>query len=281
VPIYDQTYRKYEARGALRSVRFWPITREALRLLLSRKLFVLMMAGTWVPLIGFALYVYFVSQNTEIRKLAPLDGSVFANFLAWQTWLSLFPTIFGGAGLIANDLRTGAILVYLSRPLSRRDYIIGKLGVVLALNLAVTLLPGVALYVVALGVAPQILLQWDKAWIGLAVVAQALAISLVLSLVALAISALSRSARVAGVSFFGLVAALGPIVLILGAITRNPHVVLLSVMDCLTSLGGALFGAKRMQLQLDWPYPALALLAVCVGCAAILRARVRAVEIVR
>ena len=34
-----------------------------------------------------------------------------------------FLTIFGGAGLIANDLRTGAILVYLSRPLTRRDYV--------------------------------------------------------------------------------------------------------------------------------------------------------------
>ena len=34
MPIYDQGYRRYEARGPLRRVRFWPISREALRLLL-------------------------------------------------------------------------------------------------------------------------------------------------------------------------------------------------------------------------------------------------------
>ncbi len=281
MPIYEQAYRKYEARGPLRRVRFWPITREALRLLLGRKLFILMMAGTWVPLIGFALWVYVASQNADVRRLAPLDGSLFATFLAWQTWLSLFPTIFGGAGLVANDLRSGAILVYLSRPLSRRDYVIGKLCVLLALNLSVTLVPAVLLYAIAVGVAPQVLMHWEKAWIGPAVVLQALTISTVLSLVALAVSALSRSARVAGVSFFGLVAALGPIVLILGAITRSPYVILFSVMDCLTSLGGALFGASRLQLHLAWPWPALALLVVAAACLAILRSRVRAVEVVR
>ena len=33
MPIYEQTYRRYEARGALRPLRFWPIMREALRLI--------------------------------------------------------------------------------------------------------------------------------------------------------------------------------------------------------------------------------------------------------
>ena len=49
---------------------------------------------------------------------------------------------------MANDLRTGAILAYLSRPLTRRDYVLGKLLVPLLLNLAVTLVPGLLLYVI-------------------------------------------------------------------------------------------------------------------------------------
>ena len=32
MPIYDQGYRRYEARAPLHQIRFWPITREALRL---------------------------------------------------------------------------------------------------------------------------------------------------------------------------------------------------------------------------------------------------------
>jgi ABC-type transport system involved in multi-copper enzyme maturation permease subunit len=281
MPIYEQTYRRHQERAPLRKTRFWPITREALRLLLSRKIFGLMMAAIWVPLIGFALYIYFVSQSADVRRLAPLDGSVFAQFLAVQAWLALFPTVFGGSGLIANDLRTGAILVYLSRPLTQRDYILGKLGVLLALNLSVTLAPGLALYGIAVAVAPEIMLQWDKAWLGVAVVVQSIVVSLVLSLTALALSALSRSARVAGLSFFGLIAALGPIVLIVGSITDTPAVLLLSVMDDLTSLGDALFGVQAPGNRLAWPYPAAVLLASALACLVLLRARVRAVEVVK
>ena len=68
----------------------------------------------------------------------------------------------------------------------------GKLGVLLALNLAVTLLPGLMLYLVALSLAPDLFWKWSLAWIAPAVVAQSLAISIVMSLVALAVGARPR-----------------------------------------------------------------------------------------
>ncbi len=39
MPIYDQGYRHYEARSPLHQARFWPITREALRLVLMKRAF--------------------------------------------------------------------------------------------------------------------------------------------------------------------------------------------------------------------------------------------------
>jgi ABC-type transport system involved in multi-copper enzyme maturation permease subunit len=154
-------------------------------------------------------------------------------------------SIFGASGLIANDLRTGAILVYLSRPLTRRDYVLGKLCVPLALNLAVTLVPALGLYLVALGLAPDQFLKWDLAWIGPAIVAHAVGMSLFVSLLALAVSSLSRSARVAG------------------------HAV-----------GNALFGLADPDLAVHWAGPVVVLVLVALGCLAILKSRVRAVEIV-
>ena len=72
--------------------------------------------------------------------MLPVDGRLFGEFLAQQIGVHAVPhRSSAGAGLIANDLRTGAILVYLSRPLTRRDYVLGKLGVLMALNLSVTL----------------------------------------------------------------------------------------------------------------------------------------------
>ena len=44
MPIYDQGYRRYEARGPLHQIRFWPITREALRLILAKRAFLLLLA---------------------------------------------------------------------------------------------------------------------------------------------------------------------------------------------------------------------------------------------
>ena len=204
MPIYDQTYRRYEARGPLRRVRFWPITREALRLVLARRWFLALLVAAWVPFVVQVIRIYVVTRFPEASRILPVDGRLFGEMLSWQASFTMFIAIFGGAGLVANDLRTGAILVYLSRPLTRRDYVLGKLGVLLILNLGVTLAPALALYAVALALAPEQFFKWELAWIGPAVVAQSLAIALVMGLVTLAISALSRSARVAGLSFFGL-----------------------------------------------------------------------------
>jgi ABC-2 type transport system permease protein len=281
MPIYEQSYRRREARGPLRQVRSWPIAREALRLLFARRLFLLLMALTWAPLIGWSLYVYFMAQAPDIRRVLPLDAKVFAEFMYWQAWLALFPTLLGGSGMIAGDLRTGAILIYLSRPLTRVDYVLGKLGALLALNLGVTLLPGLLLYGIALALAPDVLLQWSMARIGPAVVVDAVVVSLVFSLLALALSSLSRSARVAGMAFFGVVVALSPVAALLKALTDSPLVSLLSLWEDLATVGQALFGLPPDPLRPAWPYPALVLLATLLVSLAVLRARVRAVEVVR
>jgi len=139
VPIYEQTYRRYEARAPLRKVRFWPITREALRLVLARRWFLILLIGGWLQFLVRVIQVYVVTRFPEAGRVLPVDGRLFGEFLGIQLMPALLVTIFSGAGLIANDLRTGAILVYLSRPLTRRDYVLGKMGVLAALNLSVTL----------------------------------------------------------------------------------------------------------------------------------------------
>ncbi len=281
MPIYEQTYRRYEARAPLRTLRFWPITREALRLILARRAFLGLLLVAWVPVLWQVGKVYIVTQYPQFGRVLPVDGRMFGEFLSFQILFTLFISIFGGAGLIANDLRTGAILVYLSRPLTRRDYVLGKLGVLLALNLSVTLIPGLLLYLIAVALAPEQFAKWSLAWIGPAIALQSLVLSLVFSLLALATSALSRNIRVAGLTFFLLVFGPESVRRVLGWLYDRPESALISVQASLQSLGNALFGITDRALQLPWAYPALVLLAVILGCLAILRARVRAVEIVQ
>ena len=279
--IYDQAYRRYEARGPLRTLRFWPITREGLSLVLARRAFLFLIAFAWLPLVVRAVQIWVLTQAPQLSRLAPVDARLFGEYLNQQIFFTLLLSVFGGAGLIANDLRTGAILVYLSRPLTRRDYVLGKLGVLMALNLSVTLLPGLLLYVAAVSLAPEQFLKWELAWLGPAVVAQSLVISLATSLVALAVSSLSRSARVAGLGFFGLIFGLELVRGILRAVYDRPEALLVSLQASLQAVGNAMFGISDRAFDVPWVQPAVVLALVCLGCLAILRSRVRAVEIVR
>jgi ABC-2 type transport system permease protein len=281
MPIYEQSYRRHEARGALRRARFWPITREALRLILARRLFLVLLFVAWIPFLARVIQVYVVTRFPEAGRVLPVDGRLFGEFLVQQWLWMMVITIFGGAGLVANDLRTGAILVYLSRPLTRRDYVLGKLGVLMLLNLSVTLAPGLLLYLIALALAPDTFLKWDLAWIGPAIALQSLVMSLVIGLVGLAVSSLSRSARVAGIGFFAIVAGLEVARGILYAIYRRPETALISFRASLQSLAAALFGLGERAVSLPWFYPAALLAMVALGCLLVLRARVRAVEIVQ
>jgi ABC-2 type transport system permease protein len=280
MPIYDQGYRRYEAREPLRQVRFWPITRESLRLILSKRAFLGLLALAFLPFVVRVIQVYIVTRFPEAGRVLPVDGRLFGEFLNQQVGFTILLSIFGASGLVANDLRTGAILVYLSRPLTRRDYVLGKLCVPLALNLAVTLVPALGLYSVAASLAPDQFLKWELAWIAPAIVAYALSISLFVSLLVLAVSSLSRSARVAGLSFFGLIFGLEMVRLVLQHGFGRPEAVLISLQADLHSLGNALFGLADPDLAVHWAGPAAVLVVVALGCLAILRSRVRAVEIV-
>ncbi len=280
MPIYDQGYRRYEARGPLHQIRFWPITREALRLILAKRAFLGLLAVSFLPFVVRVIQIYIVTRFPEAGRVLPIDGRLFGDFLNQQIGFTILLSIFGASGLVANDLRTGAILVYLSRPLTQRDYIAGKLLVPLALNLAVTLVPGLVLYLAGVALAPEQYLKWELCWIAPAVVAHAVAVSLVVSLVVLAISSLSRSARVAGLGFVGLVFGLEMVRLVLQNGFNRKEAVLLSLQADLQALGVALFGVVDRQLDIFWGWPLLVLGVVSLGCLAILRSRVRAVEIV-
>lgn len=278
MPIYDQSYRRYEARAPLRRVRFWPITREGLRLLLSRRLFLVFLLLCGLPFVGFAIYLYAVTQLGDASRGLPMGGPLFQRFYTLQMPLSFLLTTFAGAGLIANDRRTGALAVYLSRPLTRRDYVAGKLGVLLVLNLAITAVPGVLLYATGLALVPERLATRAELALGPAVAAEGVLISVVVSLLALAVSALSRSARSAGLAFVGLLVLLDVVQALLSNIYDQPHFALISPQANLRALGDALLGASAPALP--WFLPALVLLALVSGCVAVLRVRVRAVEVV-
>jgi len=280
MPVYEQSYRSHEARGPLRQIRFWPILREGLRLLLARRALLILGMLAWLPLVARVIQVYVVTRFPEAGQLLPVDGRLFGEFLNQQLGFVLLLVIFSGAGLIAEDLRSGAIIVYLSRPLTRRDYVLGKLGILLGVGLAVTLVPGLLLYFAAVGLAPGSFLEVRLVWIAPAVALHSLAMCLVYGLLMLALSSLSRSARVAGLGFAALVLGLELVVAIVQANFDLPAARLLSLQQDVRMLGEALFGIAERPGLLGWPGACAVLAATAAVSLVVIRHRVRAVEVV-
>lgn len=104
--------------------------------------------------------------------------------------------------LIAGDLRAKAWLVYFTRPVSRTDYILGKVGVLTAIVSLVTFLPAVVLWLIGVLVSPSVwvaIATWD---LPLRILAAAAAVTVPTVLLALAYSSLTAETRIAAFAWF-------------------------------------------------------------------------------
>ena len=148
-PIADLTYRDYD--GPLDSPRFrwWVIARMSIKAAFKKKSywsFTVLSGGYYMVMM---IVLFFVEQMATGGG-APGGANpmrAFYDRIVWkdqflhgisygQIWF-LVLTLLVGAGSIANDNRANALLVYLSKPCEKLDYIVGKwFGIFLPLLLA-------------------------------------------------------------------------------------------------------------------------------------------------
>ena len=69
-----------------------------------------------------------------------------ASGIEFQGWLCFFLALFVGPALVAPDLRNNGLPLYLSRPFSRTEYVLGKMTVLAALMSLITWVPGLLLF---------------------------------------------------------------------------------------------------------------------------------------
>ncbi|MCK6481354.1 MAG: ABC transporter permease subunit [Planctomycetaceae bacterium] len=156
MPILEQGYEPY--RGPVGGGRgnFLAIAGAALRRNRRWYAWVLLLLSL---LFGSAKEYFLVLACYVPRALGFTDDNpfftAFANhpnlypdMMATQTFWALVMAITVGAGEIAEDLRTGALVFYLGRPLTRLDYVLGKVVSVSVAVLLVTLLPTLLLFTV-------------------------------------------------------------------------------------------------------------------------------------
>lgn len=196
--VYRQQYRPYDGPKTTVASRLFIPLRYSLARIFQAKFIVLVTTLCMFYPILCATLIY-VSHNspalTMLRlrssTLPAVDGRFFHVFCVIQGWLAFVLTALVGPSLLWPDLANGALTLYLSRPLSRIEYICGKMMVLFALLSLVTWLPGLMLFMIQAGCE-----GWDWAgenlWLARAVVIACIVLILLLSLVALAISAWAR-----------------------------------------------------------------------------------------
>jgi len=278
MPIHDQGYRHYAGERALHRRAWWVIAHAGIMERLRERRFIGLLLFSWSLFLMRAVQLYLGTTIAQASFLAPTDET-FHQFLNQQRIFVFFITIYAGAGLIANDRQSNALQIYLSKPITRHQYIAGKLVTLAAFLVAVTWLPALLLLVLQVLFSGGVeFVSSHPRLIPAITLASFLQVSLaVMTMVAL--SSLSRSRRFvsmlyAGIVFFG--AALDGVLRIS---TGNPAWALVSPQNTLAVVTDAIFGnVAESAVPVS---VALVALAVLLGISVlILERRVRAVEVV-
>ena len=207
MPLYDLSYRRFEGPRTSRFRRSFALARSAASLLLRRRSFLLLLAVCWIPAVVRAAQIYVARQFPGAPDFFTITPETWREFLGQQ--VRFLPVVLmslaTGASAIASDFASGAFTIYLSKPISRFDYLLGKAMPVAGAVCAVTLAPALALLLLHLSLAPDFELLSKAPWLPLAVTAYSLFLALYFTLSVLAVSSLCRSGRVAGAGFAALV----------------------------------------------------------------------------
>jgi ABC-2 type transport system permease protein len=278
MPIHDQGYRRFLGRRDARGTAWFVIARTAIRTMLRNRKFLGLLILAWAPFIVRAVQVYASTNFPQIAFLAP-TAKTFREFLEQQSPFVFFVTIYVGAGLIANDRRANALQIYLSKPLTRVEYVAGKALALLTFLLFVTWVPALLLLVVQILIAGSFAFVQKNMFLFPAITVFAFLQVATAGFTMLALSSLSKSSRFVGVMYAGLILFADAIQGMFWLMTRSSGASLVSPSASINQVGDVIF---RLPPRYDTPW--LLSLTVVAGMIAIsllvLERRVRGVEVV-
>jgi len=304
--VYEQTYRRYAGPLTPEWSRFLIIPRHAYRAVFNSKLFTAFFVICFIPLLVEAILIYLhhnvnaiAIMQLNIKELVPIDAFFFETFVGIQGGFAFFVALLVGPPLVSRDLRNNALPLYLCRPFSRTEYVMGKMSVILILISAMTWVPQLLLFLL------QSYLEgftWFSTNLSLAsaIVISGIVWALLLALLTQTISALVKWRVVASgalLALFFIPSVFGEFINVV-FLTRWGH--LISVSSLMQNVTAGLFGTFQRvtgtiqisdfndtvvrEIQLIEPplWTSWAMLfVICAICLALLSWKVKAYEVVR
>lgn len=212
--VYKRTYTRYSGPLTNERWRFTILPRFMLKTVFSSRMISAGLVFAMIPHL-IALVLIYLRSNLDglvalqLQDMAQelqflnIDGRFFLTLFAVETFISFSIVAFFGPGLISPDLSNNALPLYLSRPFSRAEYVLGKLSVLLVLTSAVTWIPGLLLFALQTS-----LTEWswatDNARILAGIIVGSWIWILTTSMLALAMSAWVKWRTIATASLLGI-----------------------------------------------------------------------------
>ena len=278
MPIHDQGYRRYGGSRAPRGQAWSVITRAGLRTMLAKRMFLGLLLVAWFPFFVRAVQIYAAANMPQAAFLKP-TAETFRQFLDQQSIFVFFVTVYVGAGLIANDRRANALQIYLSKPLTRAEYVFGKLAILVTFLLAVTWAPAMVLLLIQVAFAGNFTFFQNNLFLFPAITVFAAVEVITVAATMLALSSLSKSARYVAILYAMVLFFTSAIYGVLYAVTRSSSFSWISLSADLEQVGNIIF---RMPAKYDtpWPVSLLVIVMTVAVCGWVLERRVRGVEVV-
>jgi ABC-2 type transport system permease protein len=280
MPIHDQGYRRYIGSRAAVGRGWAVITRSGVRSLFAKRAFVGLLLFAWSPFVVRAVQVYVAANFAQAASILGVKAETFREFLDQQGVFVFFVTIYVGAGLIANDRRANALQVYLSKPLTRAEYVAGKAAILFLFLTLVTWAPAIALLIVQIMFAGSFTFLRDNIFLLPAITLYSLLQVIVATMTMLALSSMSKSSRFVGVMYAGLIFFTAAVFNVVREITNSSALVWISPTASLEQLGDVIF---RVAPSYNVPtiVVLLSVIGLVAGSAWILERRIRGVEVVQ
>jgi ABC-2 type transport system permease protein len=279
MPIHDQGYRRYGGLKARTGTGWMVITRAGIRSQLAKRAFLGLLLLSFLPFFARAIQIYLAVNFPQTGDLLAVKPDLFRQFLDQQQIWVFFITVYVGAGLIANDRRANALQIYLSKPLTRAEYIFGKLAILMAFLLLVTWVPALLLLIVQIAFAGNFTFLLKNLYLFPAITVFAFIQVTMVAAAMLALSSLSKSSRYVAILYAAVIFFTQAVYGVLYAVTRSTAFSWLSFSTNLSQIGDMIF---RQPQRYDTPWPvALLMVVLLVGLSGvILERRVRGVEVV-
>jgi len=277
-PIHDQGYRRYGGSREPNGRRWWVIARAGLMSRIRERRVIGVLVAAWIPFIVRGVQFYASANFQGAAILAPTTDT-FREFLGQQEIFIFIVSIVIGAGLIADDRRANALQIYLSKPLTRVEYIAGKLATLAMVLTFITWLPAVLLLVLQMLFAGSTKFLGEHLFLIPAITLVAAVQVFVSSFAVLALSSLSKSRRFVAMMYAGILFFTAAMYQALRQITTSSVWAAISPRDTMSVIADGIF---RIQGSRPIPFPVAVVVVIVLIAASIwiLERRVRGVEVV-